>query len=150
MTFDADAFRVYRGLDFKIIESTAGSPGPGPEGPPIVELAGLSFINEANDALRETRAVIGLNAAGDQDRIAPSFRQHLLLPGWSRRRGRRGTAACAPREWSDESEFHHHGDFSGGGCGDGQDKLDVDGNFREGGIVDVAGEFFHNDGHVAV
>src|SRR5450755_484765 len=46
MTLDADSLGVYRRIGFKIIECPARSPSPGSQCAPIVELAGLTFVNQ--------------------------------------------------------------------------------------------------------
>src|ERR1019366_10619056 len=106
----------------------AGAPGPGAQNTPVVQLAGLTVIDQADDSLIQTRAVIGLNAAGVEDGIAPSLGQHLLLPG-----GSRWTTAC--RQWSTRgtaagaeataAELHDHRHGAGGVGRGGQRQLDV-------------------------
>ncbi len=91
-----------------------------------------------------------MNAAGDEDRVTPSFGEHLLLPGWAgwRRRGwgRAGTAG----EGTDEAELHDHGNGAGSVVGSGELKLNIDGDEPVGAVVDVTGDVFCDDGNVAV
>ena len=65
VAFDADLPGVHGLVGFEIIERAAGAPGPGAQRAPIVGLARLAFVAQADDALRQARAVVGLNAAGD-------------------------------------------------------------------------------------
>ena len=52
VAFDADLFGVDGFVGFEIIEGAAGSPGPGAECAPVVGLARLALVAEADDALR--------------------------------------------------------------------------------------------------
>lgn len=45
VALDADLFSVDGFIGFKVIEDTAGTPGPGTEGTPIVEFAWLAFVD---------------------------------------------------------------------------------------------------------
>ena len=68
----------------------------------------------------------------------------------SARRRRRGCwRAGATGEGADEAEFHDDGDGAGGVVGGGELELNVDGDERVGGVVDVAGEGFCGDGDVS-
>ena len=49
-----------------------------------------------------------------------------------------------------ESELHHDGDGRGGFSWSGDGQLDVDGDGGIGGVVNVADEFFGDDGDVAI
>src|SRR6266850_4551602 len=98
---------VHGFVGFEIIQRAAGAPGPRAQRTPIVQLAGLTLVHQPDDAVRQTCAVVRLYAAGRQDRVAPTFRQNLLLPGgsgWSRRRTRR---TCTSRANTSETEFHN-------------------------------------------
>ncbi len=64
MAFDADSFGIHGFIGFEVVERAACAPGPGAQCAPIVGLARLAFVDEADDALRQTGAVIGLNAGG--------------------------------------------------------------------------------------
>ena len=93
MAFDADLLRVDRLVGCEIIERAARSPGPGAEGSPIVCFAELAFVDEADDAFGESSAVVGLDAGGREDRVAPSLSRALALARWDRAEApRRGAA----------------------------------------------------------
>src|SRR5213078_1879139 len=90
---DADLLRVHRLVGLEVIEGTAGAPGPGPQRAPVVRLAGLALVAQADDAAGQAGAVVGLDTVGHDDRIPPAFGEHLLLPArpaarWPRRSGR--------------------------------------------------------------
>src|SRR5215472_13911753 len=78
--FDTDLLGVNGFVRFKIIECATGGPGPSAQRAPIVDLARLALVHKADDALRQALAVIGLDAGGNEDGIAPSFGNQLLLP----------------------------------------------------------------------
>src|SRR5262249_46605003 len=59
---------------------SAGAPGPGAQRPPVVHLAGLSLVDQADDSLCQPSAVVGLDTVGAENGIAPAFGQNLLLP----------------------------------------------------------------------
>ena len=48
-------------------------------------LAGLSVVDQTDDALRQAFSVVGLNCSGHQNGVAPPSGKHLLLPGGSRK-----------------------------------------------------------------
>src|SRR5205085_8293794 len=48
--FDADAFGVDGLIGFEVVEAAGRAPGPGAEGTPVVGLAGLTFVAQADDA----------------------------------------------------------------------------------------------------
>ena len=48
---DADLLGVDGFVGLEIVEGAAGSPGPGPQRAPVVELAGLALVAQADDAL---------------------------------------------------------------------------------------------------
>ncbi len=62
MAFDADLFGIDGFVGLEVIERAARAPGPGAKGAPIVGLARLALVHEADDALRQAGAVVGLNA----------------------------------------------------------------------------------------
>ena len=62
------------------IHRAAGAPGPGTQRAPIIHLARLALVHQADDALGQACAVVGLDAAGIEDGIAPSQRQDLRPP----------------------------------------------------------------------
>ena len=88
--FDADLLRVDRLVGLEIVETARRAPGPGAQRAPVVRLARLALVDQADDALRQARAVVGLDAAGVERRVAPAVGDQLL--------GRRRIAA---RRWCD-------------------------------------------------
>ena len=58
--FDADVFGVDGGIGLEIVEAAAGSPGPGAQCSPLIGSAGLTFVDQADDAAGEAGAVVGL------------------------------------------------------------------------------------------
>src|SRR6185437_4751181 len=96
----------------EVIEGPARPPRPRLEHAPIVHLARLSLVAQADDSLRQARAVIRLHAVGNDDGITPSLGEHLLLPGRPGRPlglGKRSNWAFAFAEEAAEAELHHHG-----------------------------------------
>ena len=139
-------------IGFEIIEAAAGSPGPGAECAPIVEFAWLAFVDEADDAFGEAVAVVGLDAGGNVDGVAPAFGEELLLPRWAGGclLGHFGVElGDALHDFFAEGEFQHDGDGCGGFRGSGDGEFDVDGDGGVGGVVYVADEMFCDDGDVA-
>src|SRR5262249_28628652 len=110
---DAHLLGVHGLVGFEIIEGPAGAPRPGAQCAPIVHLAGLALVAQADDALSQTGAVVGLNAVWDDNGIAPALGQDLLLPG--RPAGAagfgHGRASTGPAAESAEAEFHHDRDW---------------------------------------
>src|SRR5207248_1206543 len=103
--FDADAPGVHGLVGLEIVEGAAGAPGPGPQRPPVVRLPRPALVAQADDAARQARAVVGLDAVGDDDGVAPALGEDLLLPG------RAGGAAAAARRaeaaaTESEAELH--------------------------------------------
>src|SRR5262245_65710690 len=70
---DADLFGVHRFVGLEIIERAARAPGPGAQRPPVIWLARLALVAQADDALRQTCAVVGLNAGRNDDGVAPAL-----------------------------------------------------------------------------
>ncbi len=62
--FDAHLLGVDVLIRLQIVKCARSAPAPCPQRTPVVRLAGLTFICKADDPLRETSAVIGLDAAG--------------------------------------------------------------------------------------
>jgi hypothetical protein len=150
---DSDLPGIYRFIRFKIVEAATGSPCPGAERAPIVELARLAFVDEADNSFLEAIAFVGLDARGDVDGVAPALGEDLLLPG-GRGGGLLGHFGVefgdTLHDFFAEGEFQHHGDGTGGFGGRGDGEFDVDGNGGICGVVDVADEMFCDDGDVAV
>ena len=66
-------------IGLEIIEATGSTPCPGAEGAPVIRLARLALVDEADDTTGKTGAVISLNTAGIYHRIAPSGSEELLV-----------------------------------------------------------------------
>ena len=64
MAFDADVLGVHGLVGFEIIHGAVGAPRPGAQRAPIVGFARLALVDQTDNALPQTRAVVGLNAAG--------------------------------------------------------------------------------------
>ncbi len=130
MAFEADLPGVDGFIGFKIVEGAAGSPSPRAQGAPIIELAGLAFVDEADDAFGEAGAVVRLNAGGDDGSVAPAFGEKLLLPGGTfvgeGRQLRCGEAlADGGHGFGAPAQLHDDGDRTGGVGGSSQRQLDV-------------------------
>jgi len=65
-------FGVDGGIGLEMVEGARSAPSPGAESAPIVGLAGLTLIDETDDAFGETGAVIGLDAARIDGGVAPA------------------------------------------------------------------------------
>src|SRR5271165_627461 len=151
MALDADLAGVNGLVGLKIIESAAGSPGPGTQRAPVVGLARLALVAQADDALGEPGSVVGLNAGGDVDGVSPAPGKQLLLPGGAGiRRLRRQTLHERGHESGIEGKFHHHRDGAGGVGGGGQRELNVDGDEGIRRVVDVAYELLRDDWYISV
>ena len=82
-------------IGLEIVEPARRAPRPGAQRAPVVRLARLALVDEADDAFRQARAVVGLDAGGIERRVAPAGGDQLL----GRRRiaaGRRPDASAAP------------------------------------------------------
>src|SRR5215471_20285354 len=88
MAFESDSFGVHGLVGFEVIESAACAPGPGSQRSPIIQLARLPFVTQADDALFEACAIVGLHGGGNDCGITPASGQDLLLPGRACRSGR--------------------------------------------------------------
>ena len=89
--FDADLLRVDGLVGLEIVEAARRAPRPRAQRAPVVRLARLALVDEADDALRQAGAVVGLNAAGIERREAPAVGDELL------RRRRVAAPAAAER-----------------------------------------------------
>ena len=89
-SLDADLLGVDGLVGLEVVEGAARAPGPGAQRAPVLRLAGLPLVAQADDPLGQPRAVVGLDAVRDDDRVAPPLGEHLLLP-------RRAAAAEASR-----------------------------------------------------
>ena len=135
VALDADLFGIDGFVGFEIVDAFAGAPGPGFEHTPVVGGARLAFVDEADDALDEAGAVVGLDAGGDVLRVAPASGENLLLPG-----GSVGGPGDKLREalgehlnkFFTEPEFHDDGYGAFGVFGGGEGEVDVDFDLRVG------------------
>ena len=153
--FDADLFRIHGLVGFQIIEAARSAPAPGAQRAPIVGLARLAFVDQTDDALGQTGAVVRLDAAGIDGGEAPAVGDQLFGRG---RVGIRGAAADgAPRPGAPATrreyrrgegdlrngaaaEHHHHRHRSLGVGGHDQRHLNIDLDIGIGGIVHVPDE----------
>ena len=79
VAFEADLFGVHRFVSLEIIQRAARAPGPRTQRAPIIDLARLSFVAEANDAAGQTRAVVSLNAGWESGWHNPSLWPELVV-----------------------------------------------------------------------
>ena len=79
--FDADLLGVDGLVGLEIVEAARGAPGPGAQRAPVVGLARLAFVDEADDALGEAGAVVGLDAGGVDGDETPAGGDELLGGG---------------------------------------------------------------------
>ncbi len=84
MTLNGDVFGIDGPIGFEVVHGAVGAPSPGPQCSPIVGLARLAFVYQANNAFSQTRAVVGLNAGRVQHGEAPTLGKCLCLPAGSR------------------------------------------------------------------
>ena len=147
------------------------------EDAPVIELARLTLVHEADDPDGQSGAAISLDAGGVDACVAPSARDDLLLGCRSRRRC--GQAAARPARASRRatgnrparghtsrrcarirlcghsvgrrSATEHQDDRHGPPCirRRAERRQDVDGDGRIGRVVDVPDELFRDDGCVA-
>src|SRR5882724_9033821 len=80
--FNADFFGIHGFIGKEIIQRAAGAPRPGAECAPVIRLAVLAFVHQPDDALCQSRPIVCLDTVGNENGIAPAFRENLLLPGW--------------------------------------------------------------------
>src|SRR5262249_35341867 len=65
-------FCINRRIRLKVIQSAAGAPSPGAQRSPIFRFAWLALVDEPNDAARDTRTIVCLNARGIEQHEAPT------------------------------------------------------------------------------
>ncbi len=95
----------------------------------------LGLVGEADDSVRESSAVVGLDAGGREQRKSPAFLQYLLAPVL---RSGPGVAGMPGRGLNHSSITDGHwAEFCAGVV---SAQLDVDGDLRIGAVVDVADE----------
>src|SRR6476660_195863 len=106
MALDAHLFRIDCFVCLEIIQRAAGSPRPGAQCAPVVELARLSAVREANDPRSQPSAIVRLDGGREEHSVTPALCQNLLLPGgtWRDRRRIRPPYSRRP----DESKLHNH------------------------------------------
>ena len=101
-----DALGVDGLVGLEVIERAARAPRPGAQRAPVVRLARLALVRQADDALRQPAAVVGLDAGRDERWRSPSRARAPAAatsgprrPGGSpaRRRRRRASRRRAPR-----------------------------------------------------
>ncbi len=71
-TLDADMALIHLRPGREIIEDPTGAPAPGPERAPVIRLARLALIDEADNALGQACAIIGLIAGRVEQDHAPA------------------------------------------------------------------------------
>ncbi len=76
-------------VGLEVIERARCAPAPGAQRAPVVGLARLALVGEADDALGEAGAIVGLHAARIQIGVAPAGIDELLGGRRIARRGRR-------------------------------------------------------------
>ncbi len=88
----ADLRAIHVGIGLQIVEDPAVGPRPGAQHAPVVELARLAMVHQADDSLVEARAIVGLHGTGVARHESPSgFEQQL-------RRIRRIVWHCKPMD----------------------------------------------------
>src|SRR6267142_4861472 len=147
----ANLFSIDRFVSLEIIQCAARAPCPSSQRAPIIDLARLPSVAEANDATVQTRAVVGLNAIGNQAGVTPTSCQNLLLPGWSTWYGStRWWRRRAKSRRKDKAEFHDHRNWTGCICGRGQGQLNVDGDLWNGRIINMAHQLLGDHRNVTI
>ena len=81
----------------RVVEAARRAPGPRAQRAPVVRLARLALVDQADDALRQARAVVGLDAGRIDRRVAPAGGDQLLGRGRIAAGGRRRTPGRARR-----------------------------------------------------
>ena len=56
---------VHGGIGLEVIEPARRAPGPGAQRAPVVRLARLALVDQADDAFGQAGAVVGLDAGRD-------------------------------------------------------------------------------------
>src|SRR5579871_171976 len=81
-TFNADMFRIHRGISFQIIQSPTCTPSPSPQRAPIFRLARLSFIHQPNNPACDSVSVIRLHTRRIEHRKSPASANELPRRRW--------------------------------------------------------------------
>ena len=122
-------FASTRLIGLEIVERARRAPRPRAQRAPVVRLARLALVDEADDALRQPGAVVGLDAAGIEGRVAPAVGDQLLgrrrIAAGGRRAEREAARphrplAAAPgaggcRDCAAEHDHHRHRPFASAG-----------------------------------
>jgi hypothetical protein len=151
---DADALGVDRRVGLEEVERAARAPAPGAQRAPVVRLAPLPLVDEADDPLGEAGAVVGLDAGRVQERVAPAGLDQLLRAGRVFTRPGRGNRLAAEIEGrqaghlpSAEHDHHRHGLVGLGRRDDDQRHLHLD--VGRGAVVGPADDAAAHDRHAA-
>ena len=78
---DPHLLRVHGGVGFEIVQTARRAPGPGAQRTPVVGFAGLSLVDQADNALGESGAAVGLDACGVDRGVTPTRGEQLLRGG---------------------------------------------------------------------
>src|SRR5262249_33600216 len=76
--FDPNLLRINRLICLEVVETPRRTPRPGAQRSPVIGMSRLSFVDEADDALRQSRTVVSLDAAGIDRGVSPPVRDQLL------------------------------------------------------------------------
>src|SRR5579884_1991765 len=152
MPADTNALRVHGLVRFQIIKDAACSPGPGAQSSPVIWLARLSFVHQADYAFGQPCSVIGLIAGWNENRVSPAFGKNLLLPCWPWWRRRQFDAMLGQlgKKGGIKGELDDDRDRSFRIRRNSQRKRDGDTHCWIRGIIHMPGEFFRNDRNVAI
>ena len=143
-SFDPHALGVDRGQRLEVVERAGCAPGPRPQRPPLLGRPAVALVGEADDALGQTGAVVGLDAGGAERHVTPASGDELLGGGRSgglleaREPRQRLAGHVAP------AEHHQDRNRSFGIHGHDDRHLDVHRDRGVGGVVDVPD---HPPGH---
>src|SRR2546423_7819573 len=74
--------RIHRDISFQVVKRAARAPRPCAQSAPVVGLARLTMVCQADDSARKPGAVVGLNGGGVEQRKAPAVGNKL--PGVGR------------------------------------------------------------------
>ena len=124
-------------VGFEIVEPARRAPRPGAQRAPVVGLARLALVDQADDPFRQAGAVVRLNARRADRRVAPASGDQLLRGrriASGRRRLRVPGRAASERA---AAEHHHHRHWPRRVRGSHERHLNVDVDRRIRGVVDV-------------
>jgi hypothetical protein len=148
---DAHACGVDRRVGFEEVEGARSTPGPRAQGAPVVGLAWLASVHQADDAARQPGAIVGLHAHRVQEGVTPPGgdqllgRRRIVTGRWRRHPRIRRRGWFAGRLW--QVPLPEHDDHRDGALrlGSDQDEVDVDGEGRRRRVVDVTNELAPDD-----